>query len=59
MEYLLSIWIEKQVHDKVPLTKSIIQEKAKKLYEDIEQQSSSNDMGDENADERQSKLPAS
>ena len=39
MESFLSIWIEKQVHDKVPQTKSVIQEKPKKLYKDIEQQS--------------------
>lgn len=59
MESLLSIWIEKQNHDQVPLTKSIIQEKAKKLYEDIEKKSCSNNLEHGIADERQPKFLAS
>ena len=51
MESLLSVWIEKQVHDHVPLSKSVIQEKAKKLYEDLQSKYLPTDMEKENVDE--------
>jgi len=59
MESLLFIWIEKQVHDHVPLTKMIIQEKARKLYEDLETQSDAKSMGNNDANEIHQKFSAS
>jgi hypothetical protein len=39
MESLLTIWIEHQVSQRIPLSKLIIQTKAKSLYDDIKKNS--------------------
>ena len=35
LESLLSIWIEKQVAHRIPLSKMVIQSKAKSLFDDL------------------------
>ena len=43
MESLLSIWIENQVAHRIPLSKMVIQAKAKSLFNDIKSKAVSND----------------
>lgn len=43
MESLLSIWIENQVAQRIPLSKMVIQTKAKSLFDDIKSKAVSND----------------
>lgn len=59
MENLLSIWIENQVAQKIPLSKMVIQTKAKSLFEDLKKKAASSDNASCSATDTKEKFEAS
>lgn len=59
MESLLSIWIQNQIAQKIPLSKMVIQAKAKSLFEDIKSESMCNDSVSGSATDKEEHFEAS